>query len=182
MKINWRKLDWYYPIIGGTLALAIHSFVFWLLQKSVLDLQKIDGILGAVINLAAIIVGFLATMVSILVATTGAPVLNRLRKQERLDELYAYLRAAIISGFIVVALSAILFALLPPPTCWVPYIAGLWIGSSVHFLLAAFRMVNVMLQILREITIDATETQETPPEITFNPEAVRFTDTFDQEK
>lgn len=82
----------YGPVVAGTLVA-----VCWFVWKQSIPDHIAKEFLAAVLSAAAICAGFLTAALSVLMTMGSAPVGRRLRKRNRLNDLFKYLRKAIFS-------------------------------------------------------------------------------------
>lgn len=130
-----------YPwIAGGAAALAA-----WLLDWRLPGDPALFSLLSAAISVSAILVGFLATMKSILMAMPS--VLVRVREAEYLDDLTSYLAAAIAGNMLFCCLS--LSAFFPWAIANGQILAVTWFGLAIFSGLAFWRVTHIMTALLR---------------------------------
>lgn len=133
----------FYPWLFGASA----ALIGWLLQLSlpVSDENRFTALLSSSISVSAILVGFLATMKSILMAVPG--VIERLRKLDYLGVLSLYLIEGTIANLFFCVLNVTYF--FP----WVPdnpaIVSVLWIGTGVLSVCSFWRVVHVMILIMQ---------------------------------
>lgn len=89
----------YAPVVAGC-SVAV---CWYLWNRSIPD-HMAKEFLAAVLSAAAICAGFLTTAVSVLMTMGSTAVGRRLRKRNRLPDLFAYLRKAIFSCLLLCAL------------------------------------------------------------------------------
>lgn len=94
----------YGPAAAGCLVAAC-----WFLWKWTIPDHMAKELLAAVLSAAAICAGFLTTAVSVLMTMGATAVGKRLRKRNRLPDLFTYLRKAIFSCLILCALCIVGF-------------------------------------------------------------------------
>jgi len=131
-----------YPWIFGIAA----ALLAWLLDASLPeDGDKFSALLSASISVSAILVGFLATMKSIVMAVPS--VLDRLRQTEYLTDLANYLSTATAANLVFCVLNiAGFFALLGR---YMEIFALAWFGLGVFAFLAFWRVTKIMALVLR---------------------------------
>lgn len=140
MSLTFERL---YPWIFGAFAITLG----WLLDLSLPfgDDTRFTSLLSASISVSAILVGFLATMKSILMAIPG--VIERLRKANYLDILSTFLVEGTLANLLFCILN--IAAFFPWVTTEkVPYLSAIWVGVGVFAALSFWRIVRVMILIM----------------------------------
>lgn len=100
-----RKLESAYPYVFSIIALVIIIFMKW----NISDVKNFSSILGSAVTISAIVIAFLATMLSILITLTNAEVMKRINAGDGEGLLISYVNTAIIAGFILAVYSMILY-------------------------------------------------------------------------
>jgi hypothetical protein len=137
-----------YPLVGGGLVA-----LGYLLMYKKLDFVSRDALTNlftAMVTVAAIAVGFLATAQSILFSLESKRVTHFLKEAGVFRSLVDYLMDAIHLSFALAALSA--FALLVDPKAhrwWYPFAFATWLFILSFAGLAYYRVVSIFSQILR---------------------------------
>lgn len=140
MKMCFEK---YFPyILSVVIMVGLYYF-------NILETRNIsDNLLISMITVAAIIIGFLSTMLAILATISSSRIMQLIRKQKVVDLLYRYFKEAIYLGFIAIAIS-ILVLMFPSILCFM--IAYLWFLAILCFMFSSFRIINFMLIIIKNV-------------------------------
>lgn len=93
-----------YPLLGGLIVAAVYLLVPSLRTYVLPDTLPL--LLSAVVTVAAIAVGFLATAKSILIASDDRPIIKRIKDAGLYRRILRYFRAAIFWSFLLSILSA----------------------------------------------------------------------------
>jgi len=137
---------WYPPVLGVVAAIAYLQFLgSYSLPETTKDL------LAAVINLAAIAIGFLATVKSLLVSLSSRADVAWLIKGEFFGRFQRYVFQAIYAAFVVAIASAVLLLLLKPigELPWWPRLAAAYVGLVIFTGAAMFRVISVFALVLQ---------------------------------
>ena len=145
-----RFIEKCYPFIFGVVAVI---FCTWQNITSK-DIPQFRELLSASVNMSSIIIGFLATMISILITSVDKSVMQKIRKCNAIDLLTNYINVAVISGLFVAIYSVGYSTVVYRPGGWYWYLFLLWVFVTVLFLTATFRIMQVMLKILTSIAKD----------------------------
>lgn len=158
MKKLKKCFEQLYPLL-----LAI--LVAVLAYKKGFDLYSIPNpkeILAATVNISAISIGFLATMIAILIATVNRRVMRRIRDNKAMPLLNSYFYYAVISGFATAFLSTFLNIYIKPdgiqappfPIFGVKVASILWIFVVAFFAASSYRIINILMKILSSMSED----------------------------
>lgn len=140
MSLTFERL---YPLIFGC-SLGLLS---WLLDMNLpSDEGRFTALLSASISVSAILVGFLATMKSILMALPG--VIDRLRAANYLDILSNYLFEGTLANFVFCLFNIACF-FLPLSSKAFDVISALWIALGVASALSFWRVTKLMLLVMK---------------------------------
>lgn len=143
----WLFFEKWYPL---TIAIITSLFIFYKGYK-LADIVNIGELLTATITICSILIGFLAVMMSILVTITGKRIMRRIKASNASNLLNSYFYWAVISGFIASVGSLLLTVIYQNNINYSNYILSLWLLVVLLFLLCSFRIVLVLLRILRHI-------------------------------
>lgn len=148
--MNSRFIERHYPFI---VSICISLGVL-IAKINLHDIKNLKEILSSVVNLSSILVGFLAAMISILIAIAGQRVMKRIKDNNASDLLKSYFFGSVSSGFIVVIYSTFL-------NIWVDLDneASRWLLISwslivSFFILSSFRIIYIMMLILKAVLIE----------------------------
>ena len=149
--MEWLGERWerWYPALGGLIAATTYFFAF----RDVPLPKASKEILGGVVNVSAIAVGFLATAQSIIVSLGGKRMVRMLRQSGHLSALGSYLTHAIASAFMLAVLSVAMLVLdLDQPSNLNPLaissIVAVWVMTATASVLACFRVLRLLADIL----------------------------------
>jgi hypothetical protein len=135
-----------YPFGAGALASTL--YLLYLRQHQIPE--SFNGVFGAVIGLAGIAAGFLATAKSIVIALDDKPMLRKLKKTPYYRLIVRDLRAAITYSCLLAVYStaALLVDLKEPWTLWRAILFASWLWLTVTTVLAYWRVMRVYNAIL----------------------------------
>jgi len=132
-----RGYPWLFGIAAALLA--------WLQEAPLPEGDKLSALLSASISVSAILVGFLATMKSIVMAIPS--IANRLRQSDYLSLLASYLSTATAANLLFCVLNIAGFFV------WIArhgeIFAPAWFGFGVVALLSFWRVTNIMVLVLQ---------------------------------
>lgn len=142
-----RFIEEWYPTIfslGSVFCCAMYKITS-------ADIPKFHDMLNSYINMSSIIIGFLATMISILITSVDKTVMKKIRKFNAMNLLTSYINTAVISGLIVAIYSVGYSTVMDKPDdlCW--YLFLFWVFIATLFIASTFRILQVMLKILTNI-------------------------------
>lgn len=114
--------------------------------------SKYDAVFNALINMAAIIIGFLTTMISILISVAHSSVLRKICRNDGIELLKIYFVEPIVSGFILIVLSVFLLSM----DCDNIYLLcyHVFVFVFVYFLCSTVRISLIMLRIFENVVIE----------------------------
>lgn len=115
--------------------------------------------LNSFIGMGSIIIGFLATMVSVLIAAVGRSTMRRIEKNNSTELLTEYINVAIVTGLLAALYSVIFNAFLDDYESIYWYLFLLLIFIIVLFLSATYRIINYLLMILSNIAKENKDNQ-----------------------
>lgn len=137
---------------GAPLIISLISGIFILCAKFTPNsINNFKDILSSVINLGAIFIGFLATMISILIALAGKRVIRRIQNNNATELFNSYLFLPIILGFILVLLSIIMVPISNCNNNLSRRLFVLWGFILIYFLTASIRIIIILQRIFKEI-------------------------------
>lgn len=139
-----------YPFVGGGLAGA----VVWLMTvafRHSLSTDTLKTLYEVMVNIGAISIGFLGTILAILFSLSNSRTLRHVRQAGRYQQLVDYLLSPIYWYFWLVALSTLgLVVESEKMTLLTKWISFPWISLVTGSFMASFRAMNVMVKILKD--------------------------------
>jgi hypothetical protein len=133
---TWERT---YPwVLGGAVAAAV------VIAHPAIAPRALEQLAGTSVSVAAIIIGFIATMMTLLVALGETRSIKFLREAGRYDELLLYLRTPMEAAFVLAAVS-LLFSVLSTETRWV---IACWGGTVVLTGGSVYRLVQVIFHVM----------------------------------
>lgn len=141
-----RWLEKVYPLGLSLLAVGLLRLAGFTLETS-----NIGKLIDLSTNLASIIVGLLATLLAIILSLNDAPGVKFVLSSVHKGTIYSYTKYAIASAFIAIVLGAAVYPYVHvghSPNIPADIVFCLWVGSSINLLLAAYRIINVLLRLL----------------------------------
>lgn len=142
-----RLVEKYYPFILG----GCSVFICVICKFTSSDIPKFENMLSSYVNMSSIIIGFLATMISILITSVDKNVMKKIKKFNVMNLLTNYINVAVISGLVVVIYSVGYSTVIDKTEGVYWYMFLIWVFVATLFLAATFRMLQVMLKILTNI-------------------------------
>ena len=136
---------WYPQITAVVVALGVFFLPYDLSGKN------FSQILSSVITIGAILIGFLATMMSVLITITGRKVIKRISALGASGQFTGYFFVTLTSGFILVVASTALNPFTELKGTLSHFLFVGWIFVVTFFILAAFRIVHLMAKILKSV-------------------------------
>lgn len=140
------------PITLTIIIVIISSF-------SHVDFSKIKDykfLYSNIISFSSIIIGFLITMVSILITLTGKRVLKKIHEENADNLLSGYFIYPIASG-VVLALYSIISGILFDESVYFvssKVMSIIWIALVAYFVLTTCRIFYIMLKLLKSINVE----------------------------
>jgi len=130
-----------------------------------------DNVIGAVVTSSSILIGFVGVLLSLLIGVKETPLIISLFEIKGASLLRKYFAQSILSGFFLLVLSVILYL-----RDWIvaissgfefdaySFLVSLWVSLIIFVVLAACRIINIMMIILfksnRMPKIDSIEMDE----------------------
>ena len=142
-----RFIEKLYPVI-----FSFCSVIYCAMYKiTSFDIPRFHDVLNSYVNMSSIIIGFLATMISILITSVDKTVMKKIRQFTGMNLLTSYINIAVISGLIVAIYSVGYSAVADKPDSPFWYLFLFWVFIATLFLTSTFRILQVMLRILTNI-------------------------------
>ena len=148
-----RKVEQYSPILAA-------CFFTWIAYYFDVDDTKIinfEQILNAVINISAILIGFLGAMVSILIVSSSKKVIRLLKTCNRIDCFNGYFKCAVIIGMASACFSVIMLGMPKQVNLWHHYLFYIWLFFITLFIGSAARIIYIMLKILASVLAESDQ-------------------------
>ncbi|WP_449188153.1 hypothetical protein [Veillonella sp.] len=163
IQVFFKNKDWklylekYLPKIFIFVYILIIFINFQFFRYDIKFAIESTDVYNSVITLAAIIIGFLATMVSVFISVIGSNVIRRIQNENKTELIRNYLEEAIISGFILVITSIGFLFLYSNKVelnvCW----HLIYLGLIVYFLLSTGRILWISLNILSSVLLEEND-------------------------
>lgn len=115
------------------------------------EIKNFKDILTCNVTFASIIIGFLATMLSILVASSDKPVVVKLKNKNKFKLLNLFITIPIIVGFISVISSFFLIPNSESKTLSTSKLFYIFICLTILFIATAIRAITVMVFLINNI-------------------------------
>jgi hypothetical protein len=154
--VSPRFIEKIYPI---TIAL-ITAIMCYVCKFNVLINKDFSITLNSTISVSAVMVGFMATMVAVLVSTVNTVTLQRIQDNNAMGLLHSYFHSALITGFMLAIGSIATSMLLGTSGLKGERITTIWVFIAVYFVFATARVISIMLAILRSISNESTNRNE----------------------
>lgn len=154
-----RKIECMYPVLLGSMGVFI-TFQF---QFNLLSINNLLPILGATVTISAIIIGFLATMVSILISLTNSNVMQRLKNARANETLSWYIKEAIIVGFILAIYCLVLHMFDKYDGDASKLMLSFYVGLLIYFVSTAYRIFHIILNILTSVLNESKQIEDEKP-------------------
>ncbi|MFA2812041.1 hypothetical protein [Bacillus mycoides] len=164
-----RKIEYLYPFLLGIIVVV----VVYQFNITLASIKNLLSILSATVTISAIIIGFLATMVSILISLTNSNVMQRLKSARANETLSWYIKEAIIIGFMLAIYCLVLHMFDKYDGNGSKLLVSFYAGLLTYFVFAAYRIFHIILNILTSVLnesneIESEETIKTPTNSIFD--------------
>lgn len=148
-KKDWRfLLERYLPLLFLVIYLIIIVVHKLIVGYEIKVTLYSSDIYNSLITLSAIIIGFLATMISVFISVVGSQAIKRIQQSGDIALIRIYFAEALISGFILTILSIILLVLYSEQMSLDLIYHLIYFGIIVYFLLCTIRILWLSLNIL----------------------------------
>lgn len=111
-------------------------------------IKNLEQLLSSSITFASILLGFLSTLLGILITIRNSPIMKELYRLGFRRSIKYLFYEAIIAGFTVVILSMILQAYS------IKFIFYMWLFTVIVFIVSAFRLISTLMRIMFKSDID----------------------------
>lgn len=146
MSNKGKKKEWIPHLIPWLVSICIVALSLRLGFSYSLD--KFEKVLDSFIPFSSIMVGFLATLLGILMTIRNTPIMKTIEKEKQLPVLKHYFVEPIACGFAVVIMSTVLQLLLTSEELWVQYFFAIWLFFCCLFVISSYRVIRLLLEIL----------------------------------
>lgn len=162
--MNMRRIwELYYPIIFATLIIIPVLIYKWDLS----NVKNISSILSSGVTIGAIVIAFLATMISILISISNVEVMKRINRNDAEGDLIIYIEVTIISGFLLAVYSLVLNAFIGTSGTSSHVLFTIFVWILTFFIFSSYRIIHIFSRILNQVLKENKPSlQETK---TFNP-------------
>lgn len=147
-----QKVEKFYPFLISSILLV----VVILCDYNAVAHKEFGAVLSATINVSAVIVGFMATMVAVLISTINRRTLRRIEENQAMGLLNSYFQSALISGIILAVISTVLTMTIGTDNLTTKIASCAWIFLATFFILSSLRVILIMLAILRSFSMEET--------------------------
>lgn len=142
MTLKFEKI---YPYLFGAIAMSSYNLFFSQYQLP----HNTKDLFAAIVTIASIAVGFLATMKSILLTLGNSSIVRKLKQTEHYTLLKKYLMAAINLGFLCAIASAVFLLFdFSNKNSFNSWLISVWVFIAVTFLVANYRIIKILYKIL----------------------------------
>ena len=160
-----RKIEEWIPFFFAIVIAVIIFFIPKFFHCNLIPSQsKFENILEITINITAILIGFVATMLAVLSSLSSAYVIEILRKTKTSHLIYHYFKKSLYwgSSFLIISLGLILY--LESLKEYIGLIFLFWIFLLLISVLSSFRIIYFMLRIIeKEDSVRSSPHKETEP-------------------
>lgn len=137
--MNSLLVERWYPYVFSALGVGV-----WLALEAPFPMDPKD-LLTATIGFAGVLLGFMATAISVLMAMPTDSVMGELKKSGYIVDLVRYLREVMYALLVFSALSCASFFFPLPLSCWVEVS---WIFLALLSSALFYRVLNLMMAFL----------------------------------
>ncbi|MEN6349352.1 MAG: hypothetical protein ABFD08_08165 [Syntrophomonas sp.] len=147
-----RSLSYYFEKFAPGALAGICLVAFACSEYNLLTNTNFLEVLRATISVSAVLVGFMATMIAILISNISTETISYIKDNDHISLLNSYFHSALLSGFVLAIGSTICIFSKNMTGIKALVISDLWVGASSFFVFSSFRVIFIMLAILREIS------------------------------
>ncbi len=144
MRRSWELA---YPIVFATLIIIPVLLYKWDLS----NVKNISSILSSGVTIGAIVIAFLATMISILISISNVEVMKRINKNDAEGDLILYIEVTIISGFILAIYSLVLNAFIGISGSVSHALFTIFVWILTFFIFSSYRIIHIFSRILNQV-------------------------------
>lgn len=141
-----RNYAWFLGLVAGAIAGLVLPFC---LTRPPIPAEAASSLFSAVISVAAIAVGFLITVKSILFTIDDKPIIKTLKRTYAYEQLMKYIIGATYWSFLLSGISVFMLFLdlkCPGPLNWVSF--AIWTSFVVGGAASCFRVIRVFGKIM----------------------------------
>ncbi|WP_278828357.1 hypothetical protein [Phascolarctobacterium faecium] len=139
-----KKFEQYAPLVSAIIFVCVAFYC----GINVAVISNFDQILNAIINITAILLGFLAAMMSILIVSASKRVIKLLKECNLIDCFNGYFKCTVVVGILSAVSSVILLGISNIAS---PNIFYVWLFLNIWFMASAARILYIMLQIFSSV-------------------------------
>ena len=136
---------------------VLSGFLCFYLKYDFLSNDNFRSTLNSIISVSAVLIGFMSTMIAILISSNSSETIKDIRAIQEgriITTLNTFFQHAIISGFVLALGSNVISLVLNNIYELGPLISVLWLLCGVYFIASTFRVVMIMLEILKQLSVD----------------------------
>ncbi|OOM74467.1 hypothetical protein CLPUN_39200 [Clostridium puniceum] len=141
----------FFPLGLSIIFLVIICFV------NINSIVNMKDIILSIITFASILIGFLTTMLSILITAIDSSIMKYLKRNKRIKDLYWYLSIPILMGFILIII-CLMFIPISDASNYKIYPNYYFLGFFLsYFVLLCIRSIGILLLLLFEFIDEGNE-------------------------
>lgn len=154
MKILKRLI---LALIPYCVALLVLIYVCYI---KIISINNLKDIITSTINFITVIIGFLSTMLSILIASSDKNIMKYLKDKGKINTLYRYILVPILIGFINIIISLALLPYCEVKPIYSLLIFKVFIIFTVSFISTAIRAIVILVVLVTEFNNNDGETED----------------------
>jgi hypothetical protein len=151
---------------------ALVTAVFLILNKiDIASFKNITDMLSSITNIASVLVGFIATILSILIALPTHKVIQRIMMNDSIKHLRMYFASSIALGLVTMLFTLFLYPFVDVTVNDIQlpsWVFSIWLSIFIYFILSCVRVIWILLLLLNTESILNNE-QNQPEVIDANP-------------
>lgn len=148
-----------YPYIFG----LVFGGVVFAFKWGVSDVNYFEMILNATITISAIIIAFLATMISILITLTNSNVMKKIKDNNAQNTLTSYIMQTITAGLILSVYSLALFMIIDYSGGYSNILLTIFVFLVSVLIFSSFRIVYINSKILKSVLNEQKQESKASP-------------------
>lgn len=145
-----RYLEEYGPIVFS----LIITFLCVCFKITRFHINNFTNILNSLISMISIILGFLATMISILIAAVSRRTMKRIEQHNATSILTSYINVTIVSGLLSSVISVAYNTFLEQHENIYWYMFLVWVFIVSLFLSSTYRILYLLLNLLNKLATE----------------------------
>lgn len=134
------QIESWSPLLLGVLAALVSYYLDWSISNEVAK-----ELLSAIISAAAVGAGFLTTALSILMTMGGTAIGRQIKRRGKLTYLYRYIRSAIYSCLLLVAVCVAAFISFDKSVGLGVFVSTLIAGVAVYCMVSMTRIIEILV-------------------------------------